>query len=256
MQDEIVARLAGALDSQLVAAEARRAERAPTPDSMDLYFQGLAWLNKGRTPDHVAQARSFFDRALTADPDNIGARFPQPSQSESAPARSTIGVLVAALPPPNLCPQASDPHARSSPVWTKNKKLGRERKRGGGGTRGGPPCQERWEAGQTSSEFRLSITRMSSWPQTSFFKCAYWTRKLTSVRDCVPAQSGGFCGYELSIVNFGALVDGRRYYDGDGKSTVAPLARSFRVQPSTIRAVLGRRGAYARKYNSKPGDVK
>ena len=31
MQDEIVARLAGALNAQLVAAEARRAERAPTP---------------------------------------------------------------------------------------------------------------------------------------------------------------------------------------------------------------------------------
>jgi TolB-like protein/class 3 adenylate cyclase len=73
MQDEIVARLAGALNAQLVAAEARRAERAPNPDSMDFYFQGLAWLNKGRTPDHVVQARSFFDRALTADPDNIDA---------------------------------------------------------------------------------------------------------------------------------------------------------------------------------------
>ena len=73
MQDEIVARLAGALNAQLVAAEARRAEQAPNPDSMDLYFQGLAWLNKGRTPDNVAQARSFFDRALTADPDNVDA---------------------------------------------------------------------------------------------------------------------------------------------------------------------------------------
>ena len=50
MQDEIVARLAGALNAQLVAAEARRAEQAPTPDSMDLYFQGLAWLNKGLDP--------------------------------------------------------------------------------------------------------------------------------------------------------------------------------------------------------------
>jgi TolB-like protein len=73
MQDEIVARLAGALNAQLAAAEARRAEQAPTPDSMDLYFQGLAWLNKGVTPDSVAQARSFFDRALTADPDNVDA---------------------------------------------------------------------------------------------------------------------------------------------------------------------------------------
>ena len=40
---------------------------------MDLYFQGLAWLNKGLTPDNVAQARGFFDRALTADPDNVDA---------------------------------------------------------------------------------------------------------------------------------------------------------------------------------------
>ena len=64
MQDEIVARLANALNAQLVAAEARRAEQAPTPDSMDLYFQGLAWFNKGVTPDNVAKARGFFDRAL------------------------------------------------------------------------------------------------------------------------------------------------------------------------------------------------
>ena len=48
MQDEIVARLAGALNTQLVAAEARRAERAPTLDSIDFHFQGLAWINKGR----------------------------------------------------------------------------------------------------------------------------------------------------------------------------------------------------------------
>ncbi len=73
MQDDIVARLANALNAQLAAAEARRAERAPTPDSMDLYFQGLAWLNKGPSPDNVAQARSFFDRALAADPDNVDA---------------------------------------------------------------------------------------------------------------------------------------------------------------------------------------
>ncbi|MGA8585813.1 MAG: adenylate/guanylate cyclase domain-containing protein, partial [Roseiarcus sp.] len=73
MQDEIVARLAGALNTELVAAEARRAEQAPKPDSMDLYFQGLAWFNKGMTPDHLAQARGFFDRALAADPDNVDA---------------------------------------------------------------------------------------------------------------------------------------------------------------------------------------
>src|SRR5271169_462958 len=65
MQDEIVARLSNALNAQLVAAEARRAEQAANPDSMDLYFQGLVWLNKGTTPDNTAQARGFFDRALS-----------------------------------------------------------------------------------------------------------------------------------------------------------------------------------------------
>jgi TolB-like protein len=73
MQDEIVARLANMLNAQLVAAEARRAQRKPTPDSMDLYFQGQACLNKGRTPDNVGQARGFFDRALSADPNNVDA---------------------------------------------------------------------------------------------------------------------------------------------------------------------------------------
>jgi tetratricopeptide (TPR) repeat protein len=40
---------------------------------MDLYFQGMAWHNKGLTPDNLAQAQSFFDRALVADPDNLDA---------------------------------------------------------------------------------------------------------------------------------------------------------------------------------------
>jgi TolB-like protein/class 3 adenylate cyclase len=73
MQDEIVARLAGALDDPLFSAEARRAERVPNPDSIDLYFQGLACLNKGMTPDTVTRARWFFDRALAADPANVDA---------------------------------------------------------------------------------------------------------------------------------------------------------------------------------------
>jgi adenylate cyclase len=42
MQDEIVARIANTLNAQLIAVEARRADRTPTPDSMDLYFQGIA----------------------------------------------------------------------------------------------------------------------------------------------------------------------------------------------------------------------
>ena len=88
MQDEIVARLAGALNAQLVTAEARGAEQAPNPDSLDLYFQGLAWFNRGATPDNLARARSFFDRAFAADPDNVDALI------GSAGAELLAGALV------------------------------------------------------------------------------------------------------------------------------------------------------------------
>jgi hypothetical protein len=74
MQDEIVARLASALDTELVAAEARRAEQAPTPDSMDLNFRGMASFNKGLTPEYLSQARDFFERSLALDPGNISAQ--------------------------------------------------------------------------------------------------------------------------------------------------------------------------------------
>jgi TolB-like protein/class 3 adenylate cyclase/Flp pilus assembly protein TadD len=73
LQDEIVARLARQLGTQLIGAEARRAERAPNPDSVDLYFQGMALLNKGNTPDYLMQARDYFERALVLDPGNIEA---------------------------------------------------------------------------------------------------------------------------------------------------------------------------------------
>jgi TolB-like protein/class 3 adenylate cyclase len=73
MQDEIVARLANALNSQLVVAETRRAERALTPDSIDLFFRGWAWWNKGITPDNLAEARRLYDRALALDSSNVFA---------------------------------------------------------------------------------------------------------------------------------------------------------------------------------------
>jgi TolB-like protein len=60
VQDEIVARLANTLDAQLIAAEARRAERSLHPNSMDLFFQGRACWNKGFAPECMTQARDFF----------------------------------------------------------------------------------------------------------------------------------------------------------------------------------------------------
>jgi TolB-like protein/class 3 adenylate cyclase len=73
MQDEIVARLAYVVTSQITAAEARRAEGAQNPDSDDLTAQGWASWDKGITPDNLAQARRLFERALALDPANLWA---------------------------------------------------------------------------------------------------------------------------------------------------------------------------------------
>jgi TolB-like protein/class 3 adenylate cyclase len=73
VQDEIVSSLANTLDAQLMAAEARRAERTQSPGAMDLYFQGKACMNRGISPEYTAQARVFFERALALDPGNIEA---------------------------------------------------------------------------------------------------------------------------------------------------------------------------------------
>jgi TolB-like protein len=73
MQDEIGARLANQLGTELVTVEARRAERAPHPDSMDMYFQGMAYLNRGADPASLSQARPFFEQALHLDAANVEA---------------------------------------------------------------------------------------------------------------------------------------------------------------------------------------
>jgi TolB-like protein/class 3 adenylate cyclase/Flp pilus assembly protein TadD len=73
MQDEIVSRLANTLNAQLIAVEARRAERSPHPDATDLCFQGAAWLNMGRATENMAQARGFYERALALEPGNVEA---------------------------------------------------------------------------------------------------------------------------------------------------------------------------------------
>jgi len=73
MQDEIVSRLANSLDTELVVGEARRAERSPHQDAMDLVFQGTSWFDKGLTPDHLARAHSFLEKAVALDPGNVEA---------------------------------------------------------------------------------------------------------------------------------------------------------------------------------------
>ena len=73
LQDEIVAQLANTLRAKLVADTAARAERKPNADSTDLLFQGFTWFNKGYTPENLAKAREYFQRALDADPNNLTA---------------------------------------------------------------------------------------------------------------------------------------------------------------------------------------
>ena len=60
MQDDIVASLASQLGAELITDEARRAERTPNPNSMDLYFQGMSWVNKGRYAENMAGSARFL----------------------------------------------------------------------------------------------------------------------------------------------------------------------------------------------------
>jgi TolB-like protein/class 3 adenylate cyclase len=73
MQDEIVSRLANALDTELVVAEAQRAEHLLSPDAVDFYFQGRACLNRAQTPQSLMETRGFFERALALDAKNVEA---------------------------------------------------------------------------------------------------------------------------------------------------------------------------------------
>ena len=65
--------IANALNFPLIAAEAQRAELSSEPASIDWYFQGMAWINKGLRPDWLDQAQSCFDKALSIDNANLEA---------------------------------------------------------------------------------------------------------------------------------------------------------------------------------------
>ena len=73
MQDEIVARLANQLQTELIASEAQRSEKSPNPDSMDLYFRARAILSRGATPEILARAHALCERALQMDSQNVHA---------------------------------------------------------------------------------------------------------------------------------------------------------------------------------------
>jgi adenylate cyclase len=89
MQDEIVARLANALNAQLIIAEARRAECTPSPDSMDLYFRGMSAYNKEGSTQTISQRPGICSSALwrsnRATLTRLSAR---PSRTACSPVRT------------------------------------------------------------------------------------------------------------------------------------------------------------------------
>jgi adenylate cyclase len=70
LQNEVTARIAGALNLELIRAESQRAEREhpDNPDAADLTMRGLAAFNRPRSRQQVAEARMLFERALRINP--------------------------------------------------------------------------------------------------------------------------------------------------------------------------------------------
>ena len=70
LQDEITLELAEVLDVQLVAAEGRRAARAPNPDALDLIMRARAILNSGMSRENRTAAILLCERAMELAPDD------------------------------------------------------------------------------------------------------------------------------------------------------------------------------------------
>jgi adenylate cyclase len=72
LQNDITRQIAMALDTELVAAEARR----PTehPDALDYVLRGRAASYRAITPDNYAEAVDLFERALALDPGSVEAQ--------------------------------------------------------------------------------------------------------------------------------------------------------------------------------------
>jgi TolB-like protein/tetratricopeptide (TPR) repeat protein len=75
MQDAIVTRLARALGTELVTAEARRAERSASadPSALGLVFRGWATFYRGHSPSNLHEAERCFESALLIAPTNVSA---------------------------------------------------------------------------------------------------------------------------------------------------------------------------------------
>jgi adenylate cyclase len=110
LQNEITGRIAVALGSELVIAEAAR----PTehPEALDYIFRGRAAMNKPPARDNYAEAIGLFEHALALDPRSVEAQswlaialarrvLDQMSDSTAtdiARAQGLVGQALAALP--------------------------------------------------------------------------------------------------------------------------------------------------------------
>ena len=75
LQDEVVVRLARALQVELVNAEAQRSlhDRPQNPDAIDLTMRGSALLNQSLTKANRQEALNLFEQAMALDPTNADA---------------------------------------------------------------------------------------------------------------------------------------------------------------------------------------
>ena len=76
LQDQVVARLAYSLGSELIKAEAERGARAKNPDAIDLTMRGKALVEQNITrpsEDKNNAALTLFERALKIDPNDADA---------------------------------------------------------------------------------------------------------------------------------------------------------------------------------------
>ena len=76
LQDQVVARLANTLGSELVKAEAEKSTHSGNPDAIDLTMRGWAILNQQQLvsdKDSIVTALSLFEQALKLDPNNVDA---------------------------------------------------------------------------------------------------------------------------------------------------------------------------------------
>ena len=75
LQDEVVVRLARALQVELVNAEAQRSlhDRPQNPDAIDLTMRGSALLNQSFTKANREEALNLFEQAIVLDPTNADA---------------------------------------------------------------------------------------------------------------------------------------------------------------------------------------